>query len=226
MSNRIFACAVAAPMCLIATPLVADVMFDNTLDGTRATNPNAQSTFSFTNGNARAFAFKIDDGFDFNLSSLMLGLYVDEGGDLTEVTGSLTVTLFELDSAYQSPEQIASEQVSGLVVQAAGSYVELDFQSLDDITLQGGNRYGLKIGSATSNAGKIRGIQTPGSNSMATGDGVTFGSYVRANQGEWYLNNARLLGQLNGTASSVVPGPAAAMTLLAGLTGITRRRRR
>ena len=68
MSNRIFACAVAAPMCLIATPLVADVMFDNTLDGTRATNPNAQSTFSFTNGNARAFAFKIDDGFDFNLS--------------------------------------------------------------------------------------------------------------------------------------------------------------
>ena len=67
MSNRIFACAVAAPMCLIATPLVADVMFDNTLDGTRATNPNAQSTFSFTNGNARAFAFKIDDGFDFNL---------------------------------------------------------------------------------------------------------------------------------------------------------------
>ena len=45
MPNRFFACAVAAPMCLIATPLVADVMFDNTLDGTRATNPNAQSTF-------------------------------------------------------------------------------------------------------------------------------------------------------------------------------------
>ena len=226
MINRIFACAVAAPMCLFTAPLVADVMFDNTLNGTRATNPNNQSTFSFSNNNGRAFAFKIDDGFNFNLSSLMLGLYYDADNNQTEVTGSLTVTLYELNNAYESPVQIDSEQVSGLVVQAAGSFVELDFQSLDDITLQGGNAYGLRIGSGVSNNGKIRGIQAADNYSMATGDGVTWGSYVRANNGEWYLNNARLLGQLNGSASAVVPGPAAAMTLLAGLSGITRRRRR
>ncbi len=62
---------------------------------------------------------------------------------------------------------------------------------------------------------------------MVAGTNVTWGSYVRANDGEWHLNNAAQLGQLNGTmAASVVPGPAAAMTLLVGVGGLARRRRR
>lgn len=232
MTTRLLACALAAPIALSAAPLAADVLFDNTLDGTGSTNPSAQSTFSLTNTYARGFAFRIDEGAGFNLTSLTLGLYYQTSTGASQVTGALTVQLFELNDSFESPTLLAGEQVSGLVVQAAGGFVDLDFQTLGDITLEGGRSYGLKIGSEVSSNGKIRGIQSVhGSDGVMTaGEGVSWGHYVRANNGEWYLNSfARLLGQLNGTSTveqAVVPGPAAATTLLAGLCGLRRRRRR
>ena len=215
------AAMLAGTVILLGPTASAAVIFDNTLNGTGSVDPDQTATFALKESKGRGFAFDVDQGFSLTLSSLKVGLYAKNGN----ATGSIEVVLYELDSSFAQVQSLGSETFSNLSVLENGSFIDLTFDQLDDLTLQGGTAYGIKITNATSDGANIRGIQS--TSNMVAGTNVTWGSYVRANDGEWHLNNAAQLGQLNGTmAASVVPGPAAAMTLLVGVGGLARRRRR